>query len=432
MKRLRIVGLALALLMVLTTLTPVLALELSQVQPQVKCAYVPNVLSDGSNLRNDILDNGQYENDAYANLSLNFASGAVTITGTVGNKNLNVNAQYVSANENGNVYIYSGADTYNNFDVLYIAAEKDIGKSVLYFQSYRQQNSYNTVLKVYLREKGTSDFAVIEAFGIAFPNIIVPLSISEGNSQEACLAQAWYGKVFEPVEKNTHEIQTKAGNAARIVLESYSYSSYGVQITHYLRFQYDWDISDVTRNQSDTAVMGIEITAKFIEAPGYPNEESSSTSTLSLKDVELHIATPKNIAFQSQTVGDNDDTVWRDGGVTLSFSAGISVGHKGLSVAPSLSFTPYYSGNLARGLTTNVFTNTPGNYTRNGKTILSSPYSLNAIGNRLGVSYTMKDYGGSAQAGEMLLKWSYYLNNAMDYSQGTTKTKSVTVPVNIT
>ena len=424
-------SLALSALLFFMMMTPAFAAFSPAPQPVVKCAYVPNVLPNGSNLLNETLDNNQFTNDAYADVNVTFNSNSVQLAGAAGGQPFSINAQYAAVNENGNVYIYQGEDSQNNFDVLYIAAEKEISKSLLYFNAYSRQNNFGTVLKLYLREKDTSNFVIIEIFGVAFPNIIAPFSASNGTSDEACLAQSWYGKVFEPAGTLRSEISTRAESTALLALEQYSYNSFGITIRHNLQYEYGWNISDVARNQIGNARMTLKITAKSISAPGYPNEESSTSSTLSLKNITLALATNSNVGLNVQRVGDSDDNVWRSGGITTSFSMGISVGKKGFSVSPSLSFTPYFSGNYQRNELTIDFDNYNGILTRNGETSLNSPYSLNAIGNKLGVTYQTQDYGGVATSGNMLLEWRFFVSNAMDYAAGhsTVKSKSVSVTV---
>jgi len=394
-------------------------------------AYIPSVNRTADNLRNDVRDGSLYQTQRGSIVlkSADVKNDKISISGSVNGKAFQVEGEFCSISENENVVVFNTKDTLENFRVVYCAVEKNITDSALYFRSFSDNHrEYSVVTKLYLTPFYERDYILIETFSSTFPEIskeaIAALPVDHD------LNQYWYVREFEPTSVSTEEDQVinRAGNPSYGILESYTYNNLGYYFKHYMRFWEDCDIRDVSKNQSSTASATIRISDKWIDSDA-PNSSSTTSSTLSLREVSLVYLTRTGTAVTTMlTTG----SATQNGKIVTSFSFDLGVGVKTIAAAATLSFTWQPGGtNKSTGVTYSAYTNVSPNYWREAEGKMKSGDYLNSIGNKYVASWTYSDYSNASSSGSASLAFKYYVDNLLSYSNGHYGTDTRAITVNI-
>lgn len=358
----------------------------------------------------------------------------INLIGTVNGIPFNVSGAFCSISENGNVVVFNGVDSANNFRVVYCAIEKELDKASLYFDAYAFRNSgYDVVTKLYLAPNSDVDgeYIIAELYGNEFPSISRE-AISE-LPEDHQLNLFWYAREFKPVDISTEQEETYMTRADSISygqLESYTFNHLGMKITHYMRHWQDCNIRDVSGNSASIASATFRISEKWVEAP-LENDCSDTTSTLSLKNVSIVYLTRPNTAVDLIHAAGK---VTQSGRVVTSFKLGFGVGLKGISSIASLNFT-WEPGNddLSTGVDHALHTNSPGgDYWREAEAKLKSNQSLNSIGNEFVVTWSYSGYNATPSTENASLVFKYYVDNLLDYAAGHAEIDEREIPVVIT
>lgn len=340
---------------------------------------------------------------------------AIQLVGTANGEAFDISGDFCSISENGNVLVFDATDSTGNFRVVYCAVEKDLDKAALYFDEFAKSNSeYDVVTKLYLAPNSGAEgeYIMTELYGNEFPAISAESIAALPENHELNLF--WYAKEFKPVSTDEEMIETRAGNPSHTMLESYTYQNLGLTYKHYLRYEEQCDIRDVTCNQSSTASATLKVTQKWIDAD-LENDCSSTSSTLSLRNISVGYLTMPNTAVTSMI---SQGQVTRSGSIKVNYSLKLGVGLKGLSLptSASVSWTPE-SKNYDAGTKINLYTNTAGQYYRDAVSIVDSSNSLDAIGNNISVKWDYSSYSSTPSSGSANLVFTFGVNNLLDYTQ---------------
>ena len=134
----KISSIILAIIICIGVITPASASNLAKTSlldgSIEKAAYIPFVNKNGSNLLNETLDQGKYTVDSLVLTTAEYSTdGQIIAIGSYNGKDFNVTARYIGKNENGNIDVFNGEDERGLYDVVYCAIEREISKSMLYF-----------------------------------------------------------------------------------------------------------------------------------------------------------------------------------------------------------------------------------------------------------------------------------------------------------
>ncbi|NLH00427.1 MAG: hypothetical protein GX488_00755 [Clostridiales bacterium] len=213
------------------------------------------------------------------------------MSGSYGEEDFDVVANYVGNNENGNIDIFVGEDNNNIFDVVYCAIEREISKSILYFNSMRDE--YTTVLKLYLRNKESGAFLIVELFNLPYLNITTSRADSDVDVNAAL---CWIERTFEPVNITETETTTRSANSSINKTATYTFNSFGYEVKDYVEYKLFWDFRDCSRGGSTTGNAGFELLRRYRTCKDYPNNNSSTYSSLFLYCPEFELYTGQNMA----------------------------------------------------------------------------------------------------------------------------------------
>lgn len=191
----------------------------------VRIAQIENVGSDGSKLKTNILDNGENELVA-SNFSYDLLNnGDLELVGEVNNITFDVNAVPYNTPANENVQVYEGFDQSSNYQVLYVALEKEISESVKYFDDVNCE-AYRCMVKLYMRTNGSDDiiievFTNEDCFSDQMDQAQVSTYLTDAiDDDPGKINQFWYAKVFEPIEEYSE------GISPRVMYEDINESTY--------------------------------------------------------------------------------------------------------------------------------------------------------------------------------------------------------------
>ena len=411
----KISSIILAIIICIGVITPASASNLAKTSlldgSIEKAAYIPFVNKNGSNLLNETLDQGKYTVDSLVLTTAEYSTdGQIIAIGSYNGKDFNVTARYTGKNENGNIDVFNGEDERGLYDVVYCAIEREISKSMLYFNSMDSQ--YTTALKLYLRDKETNAFLIVEVFDLPTINIMETNSVSASDS-DVNAALCWVERTFEPV--NTAETEVAVPFAASDNITKtiqYDYSALGLVVKNFVDFKMFWDFRDVSRGGSTTANAGIELLRRYRTCEDAPNNDSSTYSCLYLRDIEYELYTAKNMAVMTEQC---ETSVTKGGSIVVTNpSVSFSLSVKGLSVSVGKGITFSPGGSHIAGTSTKIHDNTDGEYARAVKTALDTKCSLQNAGNYFNISYTIGEYSGKSGLSNPTLYWNYYVWNELD------------------
>lgn len=356
----------------------------------------------------------------------------VNITGTANDIPFIVSGPFCSISDNGNVLVFDGVDSTDNFRVVYCAIEKELDKAALYFDTFVSNNSeYSVVTKLYLAPNSDADgeYIMVELYGNEFP-FISHKAISD-LPEDHQLNLFWYAREFEPINVSSQEeteSMSRSGNNTYIQLESYTFNHLGMRINHYLRHMQDCNIRDISGNSVSVASAAFWISEKWVEAP-LENDCSDNSSALSLQDVSIVYLTRPNTAVDSMLAQGN---VTKGSSISIeTFKIKIGVGIKGISFNPSLNFTwEPGNNNLNAGVYHTLHVNSPGKgYWREAEAKLETGYYLNKIGNEFTVIWNYSGYDATPSTKNASLVFKYYVYNNLNSTQGHAEIDERSFPV---
>ena len=355
---------------------------------------------------------------------------AINLVGTANGIPFNVSGDFCSISENGNVVVFNGVDSTNNFRVVYCAVEKELDKASLYFDTFASGNpEYDVVTKLYLAPTiGVSgQYIMAELYGAVFPQISIEAISALPEDHQLNLF--WYAREFKPTSTEEQVFTTRAGNPEYTLLELYTFENLGMTYRHYLRYKEKCDIRDVDCNKSSTASATLEVTQKWVDAE-LENDCSDTTSTLSLKNISIGYLTAPGTAVNSMM--SNGDTT-RNGIFQLDFNFQIGVGIKGLEdpVPITLTYIPSEE-HYATDDYIELGTNSGSSYWRDAIVDVNPSYYLNSIGNHINVFWTYGSYSSTPATVTAQIMFSFGVDNLLDYTQYKSVEHFRPITVNVT
>jgi len=364
----------------------------------VMIAHIPDVNETGENLRNDTHDGIRHQ--ATTGIPNIFYAGVendrIYISGNVNGVLFQVEGDFSSISQNGNILVFDAVDVLGNFRVVHCAVERNIADSILYFRSFVNDNpQYDVATRLYLAPYGERDFFLIELFGNTFP--MISEEAIDALPEDHFLNLFWYAREFEPISVvvEEEEMLGRTLNSMWILLAQYTFNQLGMPITHNIRFEQSVDIRGGRVSGTSTANATMRVRDKWVASPGFPNNEVSGSSSLMLRDIRItyltrtHTAVTRMMTSGEVTIG---------GRIVTNFSPGLGVGLKGPALAPSLSVTWQ-----RRNVSTQVgswmtHTNTATNLWRAAEAHFLENQVLDRIGNHASVMWDWADFGNAARA----------------------------------
>lgn len=375
-------------------------------QGDIHIAYINNVGSDSNRLNNNIIDKGSNEiTSKDANITIN-KDNSFTVQGSINGKDFQVMAS-PKGSVNSNVYILNGEDIKGNNDILYVSYERNIQDSLMYFRDIYEKMSYNNMVKLYMQPKGSDDIVIIEIFD---PNLsLFNMRSLNKSSEDLSLDQFWYGKVFEPVEKE--EMYTLRNST------DYNYGSYIYEYNHlgadikqvFKIMRYVESPSQVTANSAFTTIL--EVVDEYTECLWFPNENSNNTHMM-INEAGIDIAVDDGDACSEYYI----DGLVKSGGsfdVDFQWNTGVSLG----SVASiNLNYNRVIH-NLDLNSTHEILANGSDGYYRELGTKLEDGNKLDSEGHSFKTKWLLTNYDHQTKYGQQFkVKFRYHMVNLLDYT----------------
>lgn len=380
-----------------------------------KTAYITNINSTGSNLNNDIIDEGK-NTIKDTSLYIQQDGETLTISLKLGNDNIVVTAIPDGTSENNNILYYATSCNSEKYEVLCVNFEKEICDSALYFEGYSQEHrEYNTVLKIYLKKVSDleldngKNLILMESFGFE-PNS-VEKSIQKYYNKK--MIDYWYGNEFAPI--SSREIDPPAMMSA---VPQPEYSTQTIERTFYylgltqrhtISVDFGLETTNITRGGMSPQKCRIRVVGKSIQVPDAPNMDSSRESYLHILQTEIWFYAPPNTAVYSVGI-DGCLNLREELSDILSVTLGIGLGPLQLSLdieslieigePVDLNETFEYYDNGYKG-----------NYARMVQIKTDPKFLMTDIGDHFAAFVTIKDYVGQQLNGEVEIFWRLNIVN---------------------
>lgn len=385
----------------------------------VKAARIENVGTTSSNLKTNVLDNGQNEVSVEGFSYELTTEGTLQFTGIVNECPFNVVASPYEKPANENVHIFDGTDIYENYQVLYVAVEKEIYDSLKYFNDM-DDSAYTYLIKLYMRTIGTTDIVVVEVFtnSDSFYNLMNPVtpagySLTETDSEpdEGNINQFWYTTIFQPIETYDPGISPlSVDTAANAGTYTYSYDHMGAQVNHELVLWRYVSWPNYIYNNGDFRT-SFEIASARTWVPGYPNESADRTC-IYIEDVKIDIAVDE---------GDAISAFMLDGDVTKSGGVSVNLSYNEVSLWGPLSLAVTYKSN-----DNEYDLNTPyetvnndevnDDFKRQWCAELESGCLLKHPDQYFTVDWEITNYSGAKTNQAFKVRFTYEMINSLDYA----------------
>ncbi len=222
----KFISMLMVIAMLFVTFNFVLADNTKNKKTLIRAARIENVGSDGKKLKTNIMDKGKNE-IAKPAVSFEMAkNGNLKLKGKINNVPFDITATPYKVPVNPNVQAFKPNDSCGNYTVLYVAMEKEIDKSVKYFNDTKPEDYY-MMIKLYMRTNGSEDIVVVETFTnkdyfkeLAKRNPKKNEVVNFDEERESQLAQFWYAKVFKPkvkvIEESHSTVRSKSNGITRL------------------------------------------------------------------------------------------------------------------------------------------------------------------------------------------------------------------------
>lgn len=400
----------------------------AEIEGIVYAAYIPDVGTESSNLKNNTLDKGKnvVVLDAFHVVQIS-EGGDMCFAGGLNGVSFDIEAKPYDSPANTNVQVFEANDKLGNYTVLYADIEQNIQDSALYFNNMGA-NMYANVLKLYLRPVDTPDFLMIELFTSENYSLeYLQKPISEDVNAPGRVNQLWYSKAFySPLEVSVDD------TVAPLYMDMWAST---IEYSHnYSHLGYDW-------RQRLYLKLYIEYPTSFsnteVFSTGYKVEEGTGTtcitkpnesnefSNIDAKYLRIDIAAGPGLAAHKYEVS---------GQTVKAAKASLKINFNTTAKINSLlSVTFNYKDAHRVSLNSAVTAFGAGDYVREFGFDLEDDV-VNTKGDYVNLDWTIKNYGGVKQEVPFTVSFSYVTINKLYYSQwsGQTQTKEVTIYTNTT
>ena len=371
---------------------------------------------DSANLNTNTLDDGYNAIDMKPMKFNVTQKGDLILKGNIDGLQFDIHAKPKDISKNGNVHVYDGIDKVGNFKIFYVSHEKEIDKSALYFDNFK--NKYKEVIKLYMKPIGSNDFAVIEIFEpeVEFPKTRSNDSINGEND----INMFWYAKAFDPIEAYEEFGSVKGHNIDQNKADyKYYFNHLGLNFIQHFIIERSIEYPN-SFNNDGTFTTRIKVLDEYTECTNASNQDSDDTY-IRIDAARIDIAIDKGDACSGYEI---DGIVHKNSSVDISF--GFNKGITLLGVASvDLSYTDYDNDNDLNTTVTHL-PNAPDNYYREVGVNLDDNRRLEDEGHFLSVKWDVTNYDNNYRAREFDVKFTYEMANLLDYTHWINGTKTLT------
>ncbi|MBP1906761.1 hypothetical protein J2Z32_003425 [Paenibacillus turicensis] len=348
-----------------------------------------------------------------------FVGNSISIDGYVSQELVNEKKPFKLAGElkkadyTDTLIVGNVVDQLDNYDVIFFGIDKAPNQNISLNPDKFSDN--DTVLKIYLMEKGTRNFIVSETLTLEkFVNLFEIINNSNNLQIGAYSDVFWFGKVLEPVKVDEVEQQPLQLQAS--VTSGVSDKKYTI---NYQAGIASINEEIVVRSYIEgPLVLGSsgDFTAKLyiLSQRTYSTTNPSVNSNTS--NFEVGVMTPTSLQVYTD-VGDairsvQWDGTWKESG-SLNFDIGwsLSLLNTGLSFSPS-----YTNSSIYYSKTYKNFDNSGKSKVRSARIIFPKNASLVNTGHTFDAEIKVGHYE-TTKTKRLNLKWTYYIwNNQSIYS----------------
>ena len=268
----------------------------------IKISYVKNIIGDGSNIGNDIVNPSAilYSDDYSVNFSL--STTRLELSGDINNKPFSVFGTVVTTNENKNVLLYEIHNNSSDFKSVYMSVERELDETALFFKGFHQENPlFHNVIKLYLQPIGQNELIYIEIF-LEY-DFVADYLENNNISYDSDLAntlQSWFVSIYDPIaENNASNLAPASANATRTVDLSKTYNLNGSGVTYKFVANIFYNVPNISKNGNGTASFCFEIATSKTTSDLAANN-SSTQNVLRLEDLNITVKTFPNFYTDSK------------------------------------------------------------------------------------------------------------------------------------
>lgn len=389
-------------------ISPALALNSSIcTETTAKVAYIPNVDSKGLKLNNTMADGNQYvQPDVSTTIRQDGRQISVILDSP--SQKIQVAGEIEARSENSNIIFYKGRTLSPEFSVVYLAYEKELLHSNLYFTDGRTAES---LLRIYLKhEAGDAvDYLIAEVFNVGL-NYDSP-TVAELPADN--LLAAWAAREFSEVDTQSgpDPLMVSVNSASPSTKYWYcskTFNDCGEDQTHTIRWKTYVDPVDVIKGQEARQIYKLTVYQKSMTFTENTNSNSNSASYLIIDKLSLSQTSVPYTAWRSTEIDGSVHKALFAG--ELSADISVNLGLLSASLSFPISFTE--SGTVDINGTYNSYTNSQSQYTRSIKTEMGNPFSLTQVGHYFEVTSYLKDYGNATRSAASLnARWDVEILN---------------------
>lgn len=381
---------------------------------------------------------------------LDFNSPNIVIDGVVTYKNntekpFSLSGKIKRSQNSSKTVIGSLNDTLGNFEVIYFAIDKEPDGKPIYNKEKlsKIKNNKKTVLKLYLLEKGTRNFTVLEVFNPKFINeddfFNDFANLETAEYQEDC----WYTKILKPIKAEKalldklpskkialdeldKNISLQSGDISITALHNnYTYGYYQFVLNVFGGYIYqDFIVKFYVEGPTELDASGGVFTTKMYVydeetwSYDYPQEnyDDTLTSIGTYDDTKIDAYTDPGDVFRYVLW---DGQYYRKGTLDVSVSWSYTLPYTGISFAVSYSSSKKYTSEDMK-----TFDNSGSTKVRQCGVTWAEGTILQDVGDTFDTIFAVGHYG-SPGTKKFHVRWTYDVSNAHDPYWGGIKTKTL-------
>jgi len=385
----------------------------------VKSVLIKDLTRDSQSLKNEGID-GQKNVEKKVKVVTQMDGDKINITGYVPSlkKEFNITGEPRSIAGNGTVIPFEAHESTGNFEVVYIAYEKNAQDSALYHNVSKNKIKAETVLKAYIKDLSNNHMLMVEVFNPSVldeSNLFSRLDTFEENTN----LQFWYAKMFKGILEDVQEPMLRSFNAtdANSGTYRYTFNHLGGNFYHNMTLSRYIQNPTVMTSQADFYTR-LEVVKEWTYSYDFPNEDNNE-SCFQLDDVRIDITIDEGDALSAFEI---DGEVHNSWDVDVSLGVDTSVGLWGpLSI--DLEYTKSDNSYDLNSAVTHLANGVNGHYYREQGMILESGKKLNDAGHYFSVKWSVSKFASTPMYGQdFKVKFGYFLWNDMDYTKSSYRT----------
>lgn len=403
----------LAVVMIFSLATPAFAVNTSVADGIVKAAYVVDINSTGSNIGMDQTNPNAILAPSSYSVEFNLDFTELSISGEICDLAFDISGNIATTNENQNLLLYEGIDTYNNFSIAYMSVERELDETALFFQNFHFENpEYVNVVKLYMQPKDTNGLVMVEIY---LPGDFVASRLAAQpvvyDSTVANELQCWFVKFYNPIE-TPPAVQSRANTDYEILDLTETYLLNGISVTIHFVVHLYYPVANLGKGESGTASFYFYIAESRTSSELAANN-SSTQGYMRLNDLNIKFSTmPYVICTSQQPYRKEIRSNW--GFLNTDFTVSFGYAYGLISASGSLSFGE--SEDMDSEAVPLPYTSTYGaKGTESG--MLPSNLYISKQGAYYGMKVDYMDTAETSRTGMMGVEFEYFVNNLYDYTK---------------